>query len=87
MDFWDIHGFWFVFFMCFFPRLTCLFATAIGGFWWWIGLIFCPRFMVAILATITYWHTNPVLVVITFLWACGGEGCEKKTACKCVDHY
>lgn len=79
-NFWDVHGFWFVFFLCFFPRLTMLFATAIGGFWWWVGWLIAPRLLVAILATTHYWDTNPLLVVITWFWALMGEGGEKKVA-------
>lgn len=77
VSFWQVHGFWFIFFMMFFPRLTLLFATAWGGFFWWIGLIFAPRLTVAILATMIYWHTNPILVVITWLWAFIGETASK----------
>ena len=32
MDFWDVHGIWFIIFMFFFPRLTLLFSSvAFGG--------------------------------------------------------
>jgi hypothetical protein len=82
IDFWDVHGLWFIFFMCLFPRLTMLFATVWGGFWWWIGLIFAPRLTVAILATIYFSQTNIVLVVFAWIWALGGEGAEKSTYCR-----
>src|ERR1035437_9053 len=59
VNFWDVHGLGFVICMFFFPRLTLFFATVWGGFLWWLGLIFVPRLMVAILATLTYWTTNP----------------------------
>jgi hypothetical protein len=79
MDFWAVHGFWFVFFMCFFPRLTLLFSSVVsGGFLWWLGWVIAPRLLVAILATSAYWDTNPVLVVFTWFWALAGEGTEKK---------
>jgi len=82
MDFWANHGIWFIVFMCFCPRLTMLFATVWGGFWWWAGFVFAPRLTVAILATMYYADTNLVLVVFTWLWALGGESAEKKTVAK-----
>ena len=78
MNFWDVHGIWFIIFMFFFPRLTLLFSSvAFGGVLWWLGFIFAPRLLVAILATTAYWHTNTVLVVLTWFWALGGETTEK----------
>jgi len=66
--------------MFFFPRLTLLFSSvAFGGLFWWLGFIFAPRLLVAILATTAYWQTNTVLVVLTWIWAVGGESAEKKT--------
>ena len=82
MDFWHVHGIWFIIFMCFFPRLTMLFAGIcfgpFSGILFWIGWLLTPRLTVAILATIVYFHTNPVLCVFTWLWALGGESAEKK---------
>lgn len=78
MDFWAVHGIGFITCMCFFPRLTLLLSgVAYGGLLWWLGLIFAPRLLVAILATTAYWDTNTVLVIITWLWALSGEGAEK----------
>jgi len=80
MDFWDVHGLFFLFFMCFFPRLTMLFTgicSVFSGFWFWVGWIFAPRLTVAILATSIYWGHNPILCIITWLWALGGETTEK----------
>jgi hypothetical protein len=83
MNFWDVHGIWFVIFMCFFPRLTLLFSSvASGGLLWWLGFIFAPRLLVAILATNLYWHTNTILVVITWIWALSGESAEKTVVVK-----
>jgi len=82
VDFWDIHGWWFIIFMCLFPRLTMLFATVWGGFWWWIGWIFAPRLTVAILATMYFGSTNTFLVVLTWIWAFMGESAEKQTVRK-----
>ena len=79
VNFWDVHGFWFVFFMFFFPRLTLLFSSVVtGGLLWWLGWIFAPRLLVAILATSAYWETNTLLVVFTWLWALLGESSEKE---------
>ena len=80
VDFWDTHGYWFVLFMCFFPRLTMLFATAFGGgFWYWAGWLLAPRFTVAVIATHLYGASNTAMVVFTWLWAAMGEGVEKST--------
>jgi hypothetical protein len=82
INFWDIHGIGFIFCMFIFPRLTMLFATVMGGFWWWIGLIFAPRLTVAILATMYFGSSNTVLVVFTWIWALCGEGTEKSAVSK-----
>jgi hypothetical protein len=79
VDFWQVHGWWFIFFMFFFPRLTLLFSSVLTGGWlWWLGWLFAPRLLVAILATTAFWNTNTVLVVFTWLWALCGESTEKK---------
>jgi len=79
VNFWDVHGLWFILFLMFFPRLTLLFSSVLsGGFFWWLGWIFAPRLLVAILATNSYWHSNTFLVVLTWFWALGGESVEKK---------
>jgi hypothetical protein len=77
-NFWDEHGIFFLIFITLFPRLTLLFSTVpFGGFFWWLGFIFTPRILVAILATIAYWQQNPILVLISWLVALGGESGEK----------
>ncbi len=77
-NFFEIHGWFFLICISFFPRLTLLFSSvAFGGFFWWVGFIFTPRFLVAILATIAYWNTNPILVTISWLVAISGETSEK----------
>lgn len=38
---------------------------------------FCPRILAATLATVAYFQTNPVLVVMSWLVALGGEVFEK----------
>lgn len=78
VDFFQRHGIMFLIFITIFPRLTLLFSSvATGGFLWWLGFIFCPRILVASLATMAYFHTNPVLVVISWIVALGGETMEK----------
>lgn len=78
INFWDNHSIFFLIFIGIFPRLTLLFSSvAFGGFLWWLGFFFCPRILVAALATVSYFHTNPVLVVISWLVAIGGEVFEK----------
>lgn len=78
VNFWDRHNIFFLFFIAIFPRLTLLFSSvATGGFIWWLGFFFCPRILIATLATVAYFHTNPVLVVISWLVAIGGEVFEK----------
>jgi len=87
MNFWDVHGIGFIICLCFFPRLTILFAViTTGGIFWWLGFILTPRLLVAILATTTYWDTNTFLVILTWIWAIGGESTEKKTGAKAVKH-
>lgn len=85
IDFWTRHGLFFLFFMALFPRLTLLFSSVpFGGLLWWLGLIFAPRLLVAILATVTYWTTNPILVIISWLFVLGGESSEKTVIYKKV---
>ena len=77
-DFWDYHGFLFILAMFFFPRLTMLFATTVGGgFLYWLGWLFAPRFTVAILATILFHEHNVGLLIFTWIWALSGEVTEK----------
>lgn len=78
VDFFKNHGVFFLIFITIFPRLTLLFSSvAFGGFLWWLGFFFCPRILVASLATVAYFHTNPVLVTIAWIVALGGETLEK----------
>jgi hypothetical protein len=78
-NFWNNHGIFFIFFMFIFPRLTLIFSSVIsGGILWWIGWIFAPRILVAILATNSYWHSNTILVILSWIWAIGLESGEKK---------
>jgi hypothetical protein len=77
-DYWDRRGAFFLFFITLFPRLTLLFSSVVsGGFFWWLGWLFAPRLLVALLATTAYWETNPALVFISWLVAFSGELGEK----------
>ena len=79
VNFWNEHGFFFILFMFLFPRLTLIFSSvATGGILWWVGWIFAPRILVAILATHSYWQSNTILVILSWLWAIGLESGEKK---------
>ncbi len=51
-SFWEYHNLGFILAMCFFPRLTMLFATTVGGgCLYWIGWVVSPRLTVAVIAT------------------------------------
>jgi hypothetical protein len=81
-NFWHDRGLFtgsiFLFFIAFFPRLTLIVSSVpFGGFLWWLGWLFAPRILVACLATLAYWRQNPILVVISWLIAIGGESSEK----------
>lgn len=79
MDFWDVHGIFFLIFAAFFPRIMMLFAVAVPfGLLSWIGWLFAPHLTVAILATQYYWNTNPVLCIIAWFIAFAGTSGEAK---------
>ena len=85
MYFWEVHGWWFLIFIMFFPRLTMLFAVVMPFGWLaWLGWLFVPHFTVAILATTYYWDTNPILCIIAWLVALGGTGGEAKVVSKAI---
>ncbi len=79
MNFWHVHGILFLIFITFFPRLTMLFAVSVHfGILAWLGWLFVPHILVAILATTYYWHTNPILCIIAWFVALAGTGTEAK---------
>ena len=81
MDFWDVHGIFFLIFITLFPRLTMLVAVTVPfGFLAWFGWLFAPHLTVAILATQYYWQTNPILCIIAWFVALAGTGGEYKIA-------
>ena len=80
MDYWDVHGWLFLIALTFIPRLTMLFAVASPfGLLHWLGWLFAPHLLVAIMATTRYWDTNPVLCIVAWMVAFGGTGAESKT--------
>ena len=77
-QFWEQHGFLFLLFITIFPRLTLLLSNVVtGGLIWWLAWLFAPRILIATLATLVYWNQNPILVVLSWLVAFGGESSEK----------
>lgn len=77
-NYWDVHGVGLLLGLALLPRLSLLVSSiATGGILWWLGWIFAPRILVALLATISYYEANPILVVIAWLIALGGESSEK----------
>jgi hypothetical protein len=83
MDFWHVHGWLFLIGATFFPRLTMLFAvSAPFGLLAWLGWLFVPHVTVAVLATVYYWHTNPVLCAVAWFVAIFGTAGEGKIASK-----
>jgi hypothetical protein len=83
IDYFNKHGWFFLFFLALFPRVTLLFSGLLlnsiefGGLLWWGGFFIAPRILVATLATISYWNTNQILVILAWLIALGGESSEK----------
>ena len=81
MNFWHYHGWLFLFGAAFFPRITTLFfATVSFGFWAIVGWVLTPHLLVAIYATTFYWHTNPILCVVAWIFAFGGTTTEARVA-------
>jgi hypothetical protein len=85
MDYWQHHGMFFLLGCAIFPRITTLFFSGVSfGFWHVIGWILAPRLLVAILATVIYWHSNPILCVGAWLFAVGGTSTEATVANRTV---
>lgn len=77
-NYWQLHGFFLLIFLSVFPRLALLLSSIpFGGFFWWLGFFFFPRYLIALLATVNYWHENPILVTLAWFIAIGGESTEK----------
>jgi|WetSurSiteA1Bulk_404760.scaffolds.fasta_scaffold00038_53 hypothetical protein len=80
MNFWDVHGIVFLIAIAFFPRLTMFVVGTVFSFGilGWLGFIFAPHLVVAILATSIYWHTNPFLCIVAWIVALMGTWSESK---------
>lgn len=77
-NYWDAHGIGLLIGLALLPRLTLLLSSiATGGLLWWVAWFGAPRMLISVLATITYFESNPTLVVIAWLIALGGESSEK----------
>lgn len=74
------HGIWFLIGLATIPRITLiLFAATPFGWLAWIGWLFAPHLLVAILS-LPYWPTHPYLVIIAWLMALFGTGGETAVA-------
>ena len=81
-NYWTYHGLIYLIGLTLFPRLSLLFCNVYGNILFWIGWLFLPRITIAIFATIFYSTTNPILVVLSWIFALGGESAEKKYSYK-----
>jgi len=80
MDFFEKHTLVTAIFLALFPRLTLLIASfATGGALWWLGWVFCPHILVAVLA-IPFFDRNPVLVILAWIVALAGTRTEVSAA-------
>ncbi|MCU0701315.1 MAG: hypothetical protein MUC96_32805 [Myxococcaceae bacterium] len=83
MDFFQAHpstGWLLLVGLAMFPRITLFFVAGPFGLLHWLGWLFAPHLLVAILATTRYWDTNPVLCVIAWFIALAGTGGETRVA-------
>jgi len=78
LDYWQAHAYplLLLFGLAVFPRITLLFVGGPFALLHWLGWVFAPHLLVAILATTRYWDTNPVLCVIAWFIAFAGTGGE-----------
>jgi hypothetical protein len=80
MNFFDQHLPFTLVCLAIFPRLTLLIASfSTGGILWWLGFLFTPHLLVAILS-LPYWGQNPFLVIIAWIMAFGGTATEGRPA-------
>ena len=77
-NFWLNNSILYAVGLALFPRLSLLFCTINGSIIFWLGWFFFPRITIAILATLFYSSSNPFLVIISWIFALGGESAEKK---------
>ena len=77
MSYWDYHGWLLLFGLAVFPRITTLLCIATPFGWLaWLGWIFTPHILVAVLATMKYGEANPLLVAISWIVALSGTASE-----------
>lgn len=70
------HGIFFLVGLAIFPRITLLFFAATPFGWLaWIGWLFAPHLLVAILS-LAYWDAHPFLVIVAWIMAIIGTGGE-----------
>ena len=77
-SFWQNYNMFHLIGLALFPRLALLFFNFQANILFWFGWLFLPRITIAILATIFYFSTNPLLVILSWLIAFSGESAEKK---------
>ena len=76
-NFWSNNSFILLIGLTLFPRLSLLFCNIPGTILFWIGWFVFPRITIAIFATFFYSSTNPILVILSWIIALGGESAEK----------
>tara|TARA_Y100000590_G_scaffold281989_1_gene317192 strand:- start:252 stop:569 length:318 start_codon:yes stop_codon:yes gene_type:complete len=76
-NFWTSNSIVLLIGLTLFPRLSLLFCNIHGTILFWIGWLIFPRITIAIFATLFYSSTNPILVILSWLIALGGESAEK----------
>lgn len=86
VGFWSAHAhpLLLLFGLAVFPRLTTLFVGGPFGLLHWLGWLFAPHLLVAVLATARYWDTDPLLCVVAWFFAFAGTGGEGKATQRVV---
>lgn len=81
-DFFHAHSFPILLLLglAIFPRITLLFVGGPFAVLHWLGWVFAPHLLVAILATTRYWDTDPFLCVVAWFIAFAGTGGESRAA-------
>ena len=81
-NFWTYHTIFLLIGFILFPRLSLFFCNIPGNLLFWIGWAILPRIVIAVNATIYYLDSNPILVILSWFAALGGESAEKKYSYK-----
>ena len=77
-SYWQNHTMFYLIVLALFPRLALLFCSFPSSLLFWVGWFCIPRITIAVLATMFYLSSNPILVVLSWLIALSGESAEKK---------